>query len=66
MTNKLFPDQIIFNMMSYLVKHPKNPNGIEIDKLNKMSDEEIEDAFWATDRGKSVRHEAQEEANHDK
>jgi hypothetical protein len=32
-------------MMSYLVKHPKNPNGIEVDTLNKMSDAEIIEAY---------------------
>ena len=32
-------------MMSYLVKHPKNPEGIELDKLNKMSDAEIINAY---------------------
>ena len=31
--------------MSWLVKHPKNPDGIEADKLMKMSDEEITIAF---------------------
>ena len=56
MTNKLFPDQIIFNMMSYLVKHPKNPNGIELDKLNKMEDYEIEDAFWEWEKSGEVEY----------
>ena len=32
-------------MMSYLVKHPNNPDGIEINTLNAMSDEEIIDAY---------------------
>lgn len=32
-------------MMSYLVKHPKNPDGIEVNALNAMSDEEIIDAY---------------------
>ena len=37
--------KVTLAMMSHLVKHPKNPNGIELDKLNKMSDEEIIDAY---------------------
>ena len=56
MTNKPSSGQIIFNMMTYLVKHPNNPNGIEIDKLNKMSDEEIENAFWEYDKSKEVEY----------
>ena len=31
--------------MSYLVKHPSNVEGVDIDTLNKMSDAEIIDAF---------------------
>ena len=31
--------------MSYLVKHPSNAEGVDIDTLNKMSDAEIIDAF---------------------
>ena len=34
-------EKVSIGMMSYLVKHPKNPDGIDIDKLNKMSDSEI-------------------------
>ena len=37
--------QVTLAMMSYLVKHPNNPNGIEVNKLNKMPDEEIIDAY---------------------
>ena len=37
--------KVTLAMMSYLVKHPKNPNGIEINTLNAMSDEEIIDAY---------------------
>ena len=33
--------------MSWLVKHPNNPDGIEGEKLMKMSDEEI---FFAYDK----------------
>tara|TARA_Y100001938_G_scaffold131937_1_gene189599 strand:+ start:246 stop:434 length:189 start_codon:yes stop_codon:yes gene_type:complete len=31
--------------MSYLVKHKSNPDGVDLDTLNKMSDAEIIDAF---------------------
>ena len=39
------PNNVNLAMMGHLVKHPKNPNGIEIDKLNKMSNEEIIEAY---------------------
>jgi hypothetical protein len=39
------PNNVNLAMMSYLVKHPKNPNGIEVDTLNKMSDAEIIEAY---------------------
>ena len=56
MTNKPSADEITLGMLSYLVKHPKNPNGIELDKLNKMEDYEIEDAFWEYEKSKEVDH----------
>ena len=56
MTNKPSSGQIIFNMMTYLVKHPNNPNGIELDKLNKMSEEEIHIAFWEYEKSKEVEY----------
>tara|TARA_R110002020_G_C15874643_1_gene738480 strand:- start:63 stop:359 length:297 start_codon:yes stop_codon:yes gene_type:complete len=37
--------KVTLAMMACLVKHPKNPNGIELNKLNKMSDEKIMDAY---------------------
>ena len=37
--------QVTLAMMSYLVKHPNNPDGIEVNKLNKMPDEEIINAY---------------------
>jgi len=56
MTNKPSADEITLGMLSYLVKHPKNPNGIELDKLNKMSEEEIHIAFWEYEKSKEVDH----------
>lgn len=35
----------ILARMSWLVKSKNNPTGIEIDKLMKMSDDEIVDAY---------------------
>ena len=37
--------QVTLAMMSYLVKHPNNPDGIEVNKWNKMPDEEIINAY---------------------
>ena len=45
MTNKISTTNVTLAMMSYLVKHPKNPDGIDIDTLNKMTDPEIIEAY---------------------
>ena len=46
------PNNVNLTMMSHLVKHPNNPDGIEIDKLNKMSDAEIIEAYnkWVEEK----------------
>jgi len=49
------PNNANLAMMSHLVKHPNNPDGIEIDKLNKMSDAEIIDAYNKWEEKKNVQ-----------